>query len=68
MVYNFSLAAGCRIVKIEILCARCKIPKYEPLLDKETYRIVTTSFVANGGDGFKFDEEVLHSKVTEGKE
>ncbi|EEC05870.1 5'-nucleotidase/apyrase, putative [Ixodes scapularis] len=30
----------------------------------ETYRIVTTSYVANGGDGFTFDSTV--KKETEG--
>lgn len=67
VVYDFQHPAGCRIVKIEILCSHCKVPKYEPVLANETYRIVTTSFIANGGDGFKFDRDVLESKETEGK-
>uniref|UniRef100_A0A6B0VCV6 5'-nucleotidase n=1 Tax=Ixodes ricinus TaxID=34613 RepID=A0A6B0VCV6_IXORI len=58
VAYNFSLPKDCRVIKLDILCAKCKIPKYEPVLFNETYRIVTTSYIVNGGDGFKFDPDV----------
>ncbi|KAM7307455.1 protein 5NUC [Ixodes scapularis] len=58
VAFNFSLPKECRVIKLDILCAKCKIPKYEPVMLNETYRIVTTSYIANGGDGFKFDESV----------
>ncbi|CAN7981922.1 unnamed protein product [Ixodes pacificus] len=64
VAFNFSLPKNCRVIKFDILCAKCKIPKYQPVILNETYRIVTTSYVANGGDGFKFDETV--KKETEG--
>uniref|UniRef100_A0A6B0VD67 Putative cd73 ecto-5'-nucleotidase n=1 Tax=Ixodes ricinus TaxID=34613 RepID=A0A6B0VD67_IXORI len=64
VAFNFSLPKKCRVIKLDILCAKCKIPKYEPVMLNETYRIVTTSYIANGGDGFTFDESV--KKETEG--
>ncbi|KAM7307456.1 protein 5NUC [Ixodes scapularis] len=64
VAFNFSLEKGCRVIKLDILCSKCKIPKYEPVMLNETYRIVTTSYVANGGDGFTFDSTV--KKETEG--
>ncbi|CAN7999452.1 unnamed protein product, partial [Ixodes hexagonus] len=54
VAYNFARRAWQRVVHLEILCANCSIPKYEPVQWKNTYRIVTTSYIANGGDGFTF--------------
>uniref|UniRef100_A0A6B0VEZ0 5'-nucleotidase n=1 Tax=Ixodes ricinus TaxID=34613 RepID=A0A6B0VEZ0_IXORI len=67
VVYDFKNTNSSEIVTLEILCANCSIPKYEPVDPDETYKIVTTSFIAGGGDGFKFDKEVLQSKETEGR-
>uniref|UniRef100_A0A0K8R9T6 5'-nucleotidase n=1 Tax=Ixodes ricinus TaxID=34613 RepID=A0A0K8R9T6_IXORI len=58
VAYNFSLPKDCRVIKLDILCARCKIPIYESVILNETYRIVTTSYIVNGGDGFKFADDV----------
>uniref|UniRef100_A0A0K8RI53 5'-nucleotidase n=1 Tax=Ixodes ricinus TaxID=34613 RepID=A0A0K8RI53_IXORI len=67
VVYDFNNTNSSEVVTLEILCANCSIPKYEPVDPNETYKIVTTSFIAGGGDGFKFDKEVLQSKETEGR-
>uniref|UniRef100_A0A6B0VER7 5'-nucleotidase n=1 Tax=Ixodes ricinus TaxID=34613 RepID=A0A6B0VER7_IXORI len=67
VVYDFKNTNSSENVTLEILCANCSIPKYEPVDPNETYKIVTTSFIAGGGDGFKFDKEVLQSKETEGR-
>uniref|UniRef100_A0A131XKS8 Putative cd73 ecto-5'-nucleotidase n=1 Tax=Hyalomma excavatum TaxID=257692 RepID=A0A131XKS8_9ACAR len=58
VIYNFSLPNGCRIVSLKILCANCSVPVYSDVVDNDTYSIVTTTFIANGGDGFKFQETV----------
>ncbi|EEC16901.1 5' nucleotidase, putative [Ixodes scapularis] len=52
VVYNLSLPSSCRVVSLKILCTRCKVPKYEDVEDTKNYTIVTTDFVARGGDGF----------------
>uniref|UniRef100_A0A6B0VD47 5'-nucleotidase n=1 Tax=Ixodes ricinus TaxID=34613 RepID=A0A6B0VD47_IXORI len=67
VVYDFKNTNSSENVTLEILCANCSIPKYEPVNPNKTYKIVTTSFIAGGGDGFKFDKEVLQSKETEGR-
>uniref|UniRef100_A0A147BRD5 5'-nucleotidase n=1 Tax=Ixodes ricinus TaxID=34613 RepID=A0A147BRD5_IXORI len=64
VAYNFACRAFHRVVRLEILCANCSIPKYEPVRWKNTYKIVTTNYIANGGDGFTFDTAV--KKETEG--
>uniref|UniRef100_A0A0K8RAN6 5'-nucleotidase n=1 Tax=Ixodes ricinus TaxID=34613 RepID=A0A0K8RAN6_IXORI len=67
VTYNFSYPEKCRTDKLEILCANCSVPKYETVEPNGTYRIVTTSFIANGGDGFTFDDDVKNSMETEGR-
>uniref|UniRef100_V5GYR9 5'-nucleotidase n=1 Tax=Ixodes ricinus TaxID=34613 RepID=V5GYR9_IXORI len=63
----FYILRNCRTDKLEILCANCSVPKYETVEPNGTYRIVTTSFIANGGDGFTFDDDVKNSMETEGR-
>ncbi len=36
-----------------VLCTDCQIPQYEPLDLDKVYRIITTSFLASGGDGYE---------------
>uniref|UniRef100_L7M9A5 Putative salivary ecto-5'-nucleotidase/apyrase n=1 Tax=Rhipicephalus pulchellus TaxID=72859 RepID=L7M9A5_RHIPC len=58
VVYNFSMPNGCRIVSLKVLCANCSVPRYSEVMENETYSIVTTTFIASGGDGFKFGSSV----------
>ncbi|XP_049522861.1 protein 5NUC isoform X6 [Dermacentor silvarum] len=58
VVYNFSRPSGCRIVSLKVLCANCSVPVYKEVMENEKYSIVTTTFIANGGDGFKFQKSV----------
>ncbi|XP_049522863.1 apyrase-like isoform X2 [Dermacentor silvarum] len=58
VIYNFSMPSGCRIMSLKVLCANCSIPVYNEVMENETYSIVTTTFIANGGDGFKFERTV----------
>uniref|UniRef100_A0A6B0VDU4 5'-nucleotidase n=1 Tax=Ixodes ricinus TaxID=34613 RepID=A0A6B0VDU4_IXORI len=67
VTYNFSFPEQCRTDTLQILCANCSVPKYETVQPNGTYKIVTTSFIANGGDGFTFDDEVKKSLQTEGR-
>uniref|UniRef100_A0A6B0VDP2 5'-nucleotidase n=1 Tax=Ixodes ricinus TaxID=34613 RepID=A0A6B0VDP2_IXORI len=67
VTYNFSFPNACRTDTLQILCANCSVPKYEFVKPDGIYKIVTTSFIAGGGDGFTFDEEVKRSMTTEGR-
>ncbi|CAN7999448.1 unnamed protein product [Ixodes hexagonus] len=67
VTYDFTFPNMCRTDTLQILCANCSVPKYETVQLNGTYKIVTTSFIANGGDGFTFDEEVKKSMSTEGR-
>ncbi|KAM3965771.1 protein 5NUC-like isoform 1-T1 [Aphomia sociella] len=50
--YDFSKRSGRRVINVLIRCGICKIPIYEPLNVTKTYKILMTSFLAMGGDGF----------------
>lgn len=52
VVYDMRRPVGKRVVSLDILCTRCEIPKYEPLDPEKVYKVVLSSFVARGGDGY----------------
>uniref|UniRef100_A0A6B0VCN7 5'-nucleotidase n=1 Tax=Ixodes ricinus TaxID=34613 RepID=A0A6B0VCN7_IXORI len=52
VVYNLSLPSLCRVMSLKILCKKCQVPVYKDVVPGEMYTIVTTDFVAKGGDGF----------------
>lgn len=64
VVYDFRQPNGRRVASLKILCANCSVPVYKPVRHNNVYSIVTTSFIASGGDGFKFGSGV--TKRTEG--
>ncbi|XP_077516404.1 snake venom 5'-nucleotidase-like [Amblyomma americanum] len=53
VTYNVNMTAGCRVVSLQVLCRRCKVPLYEDVEDDKTYRIATIDYVTRGGDGYK---------------
>nr|AGJ90350.1 apyrase [Ornithodoros moubata] len=62
--YDLKKPANKRVVYLRILCTQCVVPRYEVVKNNQTYKIATTSYIANGGDGFEFDKEVI--KETKG--
>ncbi|CAH2249305.1 5 -nucleotidase isoform X1 [Pelobates cultripes] len=52
VVYNIDKAPGQRVVKLEVICTRCRVPRYVPVEMDQTYKIVLPAFLATGGDGF----------------
>lgn len=54
VVYDVYRNPGNRVVDLQILCTKCRIPKFEPVLDSQVYRIVTVSYIFTGGDNFDF--------------
>ncbi|XP_050679295.1 apyrase isoform X2 [Leptidea sinapis] len=46
-----------RVVNVTVRCIDCDIPRYEPLELNKVYKVVSQSFMANGGDGFRMVSE-----------
>lgn len=53
VTYNVSLPAHHRVTDVQVLCAACDVPSYGPLLTNTTYRVLMSSFLNTGGDGFE---------------
>uniref|UniRef100_A0A224YBS3 5'-Nucleotidase n=1 Tax=Rhipicephalus zambeziensis TaxID=60191 RepID=A0A224YBS3_9ACAR len=60
--YNLTTEQN-RVTSVSVLCANCSVPIYEPLNYAATYKIVTSDYVAKGGDGYKFSNTVIISDV-----
>ncbi|XP_074043199.1 5'-nucleotidase [Macrotis lagotis] len=62
VVYDLNQNPGNRVISIDVLCTKCRVPTYEPLQMDETYKLVLPSFLAEGGDGFSMirDESLKH--------
>ncbi|XP_031632009.1 protein 5NUC-like [Contarinia nasturtii] len=52
VVYNLQKGEGPRVHSVEVLCATCSVPVYEPLDEQKTYGVILTKFSYEGGDGF----------------
>ncbi|XP_050298725.1 protein 5NUC-like [Anthonomus grandis grandis] len=46
-----------RVKSIKVRCGSCQIPVYEPLDMNQNYTLVTSSFLADGGDGITIFKE-----------
>ncbi|KAJ8023892.1 5'-nucleotidase [Holothuria leucospilota] len=64
VTYNLNNDPGNRVVSAQVICTNCSIPKYEPLELDRMYKIVTTSYVAGGGDGYTVIDEHKQNYVT----
>lgn len=55
IVYNMKNEEMNRVVSIDVLTPRDTdhAPKYEPLNREKYYKCVSSSFLADGGDGFE---------------
>jgi 5'-nucleotidase len=53
LVYNLTQPSGSRVESIKVRCNDCTIPAYEDLDLNKTYRLIVTSFLKNGGDGYQ---------------
>ncbi|XP_011292815.2 apyrase isoform X1 [Musca domestica] len=52
ITYNITQPLGRRVQNVKVLCQNCEVPTYLPLDVEETYRIITSDFIAEGGGGF----------------
>lgn len=65
VVYNMRNEPNNRTVSIDVLCRVCSngIPRYEPIVEDQFYRVVLPSFLAGGGDGFVMIGEGLRNPI-----
>lgn len=54
VVYDLQRKPYERVVDALILCADCRVPRYEPLEDARRYRVAALSYIVHGGDNFNF--------------
>lgn len=52
VVYDFAKKPGRRVVAVSTRCGECVLPTYAPLNKTKSYKILMTSFLSMGGDGF----------------
>lgn len=55
--YNYDMPEGQRVTSALVLCAQCSVPSYNKLNETESYNIIVTDFLLNGGDGFNLIEK-----------
>ncbi|ETN67026.1 5' nucleotidase [Anopheles darlingi] len=53
VVYNVTNPIGYRVLSVEALCHECAEPRYAPVDPFAVYRVITVSYLADGGDGFE---------------
>ncbi|XP_015352493.1 5'-nucleotidase [Marmota marmota marmota] len=59
VVYDLSRKPGDRVVQLDVLCTKCRVPSYEPLKMDEVYKVTLPSYLASGGDGFQMIKDEL---------
>lgn len=77
-VIDYSKPNFGRVSDVMVLCAECRVPKFEPIKTDKWYRVVINEFTYHGGDGFAMieknarnfkrgrrDTDVLFSYLTE---
>ncbi|KAL1781750.1 hypothetical protein HispidOSU_010282 [Sigmodon hispidus] len=59
VVYDLNRKPWNRVVQLDVLCTKCRVPSYEPLEMDEVYKVTLPSYLANGGDGFQMIKDEL---------
>ncbi|XP_073482993.1 5'-nucleotidase [Aquarana catesbeiana] len=62
VVYNIKAEPGQRVVRLEAMCTKCRVPRYVPVEKDQVYKVVLPAFLAEGGDGFSMlkNESLRH--------
>ncbi|XP_045453855.1 apyrase-like [Melitaea cinxia] len=63
MVVNATAPAGSR-VSAAVRCVRCAVPRYEPLRPDAVYRVLTISYIGDGGGGYTMISQNKVNQVT----
>ncbi|CAL1534957.1 unnamed protein product [Lymnaea stagnalis] len=62
VTYDVSQPVGSRVVELLVTCTKCKVPKLEPISADRDYKLVTSSFILNGGDGLSMFPKEIKSR------
>lgn len=65
--FDMSKPPGSRLSRLDIVCTKCRVPRYEPVQDHEVYTLVLPSYLVAGGDGYSMIAEEM-SKHNSGEE
>ncbi|CAH1390170.1 unnamed protein product [Nezara viridula] len=52
VTYDLTKEPGSKVVSVETLCGACSVPTYSPLRLNDTYSILVTEYLVQGGDQF----------------
>ncbi|XP_065065306.1 snake venom 5'-nucleotidase-like isoform X2 [Rhopilema esculentum] len=53
VTYDMSKPEGSRVAGCRVRCAQCRVPKYEPINKTTVYKVILSSFIADGGDNYQ---------------
>ncbi|EDW01381.1 protein 5NUC [Drosophila grimshawi] len=56
--YDYDKEEGQHVVSALVRCAECNVPTYSHLNESESYKVIVSEFLLNGGDGYKLVEDV----------
>lgn len=57
--YSLTQSPGNRVTSLSVRCGRCSVPIFEPLVLNNSYTIVTSNYLADGGDKFDSFKNIL---------
>lgn len=57
VIYNMKQAVGSRVQSVEVRCAECKVPMFEPIDPDKQYTVILSKYIALGGDQFKMVQD-----------
>ncbi|XP_013774694.1 5'-nucleotidase-like [Limulus polyphemus] len=57
VTYDITKPSGQRVVSLFVRCTKCRVPRFLPVNESDIYSVVTPSYLANGGDGYKIIKE-----------
>lgn len=52
VIYNLTQPSGSRVQSVQVRCSNCSIPRFYDLEENRTYKVIITSFLLEGGDGY----------------
>ena len=52
VTYNLYKPEGSRVVDLQVLCTKCRVPEYVPIEDSTSYQFIAPAFIVSGGDGY----------------
>lgn len=52
VVFNLTQPSGSRVASLKVLCTDCLVPRYDPVEVNRMYKVLTTTYLAYGGDEY----------------